>query len=91
MVDTPEPIEPCETCGKTPERCSFCAREARHFMSANVLIDDVPEGFGRMAATLYFCDNHKEELLSEEAQDGDASVELGMYCPTNDCRCDSWR
>jgi hypothetical protein len=48
-------------------------------------------GGRRANATVYLCDQHREELLSEEAQNSELDIEVGAYCPTNDCpECDTW-
>lgn len=90
-----EGLAPCVSCGVTPEACSFCPEVARHMVdSVNVYVH-IPVAAGITlkrvpGATIYFCDDHVE-LLSHDARDGATGIEVGAYCPNNDCpACDTW-
>lgn len=89
----------CDECGTIAQRCSFCTAEARHFLAADVLFSslvraDGEYGEGRGDATVYFCDDCRDALLSEAVRASGATVrgvELAAYTPNAECQhCDAW-
>jgi hypothetical protein len=76
----------CPACRTVPQPCSFCGQVARYFIDANVGISIQNLAHLRTPGTVYFCDEHADTLLGPKALDGDARVEIGLYCPNTQCR-----
>ena len=92
--------ERCEECHKRYALCDLCWAPARHFVDDKAwefntlyLCDEHVAPWSVWFGASQLDSGHLDDIdnASPISVDIENAPEVGAYCPTDDCACDSWR